>query len=184
MARLKLSKKGISFIIISLIVLVVLVLLGKLILSKTTTETPIVLTKQFMSQYQKATDKVMKDVKYPYDDELTDVQLAKFKELVKSQYLSLDYEIVDKNIGEIDAIIKVEFEVLDYASSYEKANSYLSLYEKDMSEEKKNDYRLKQMQNTQEKIKYGLEFSFYKLDGEWKMLEVTKSDLSKLAGTY
>lgn len=184
MAKLKISKKGLLFIIISVLVLVLVGLLGWFILSRTTTKTPIDLTRNYLKMYKNASSEVMDKIKYPYSDELTETQLAKFKELIKTQYLALDYEIVEENIGEVDAIIKVEFEVLDYKSSYEKADNYLSIYEKDKSVEKQVDYKLKEIEKTKEKIKYGIDFSFYKLNDKWEMIDVSNADIAKLSGTY
>ena len=184
MARTKLSKKGIGIIIISLVVLILLIVFGVFMISKSSGKTPVDLTLDFMNKYKNASSEVMNEVYYPFDDELTDTQKDKYKELIKSQYLALDYSITDENVGEVDAIIKVEFEVLDYKDSYDKAISYLKLYEKDLSYEKQMDYVLKQMSNTKEKTKYSIEFSYYKLDGKWVMTELSKADYAKLAGTF
>lgn len=184
MIRTKFSKRGIGFIILCVIVLAVLVLLGRFILSRAIAKTPIDLTKDFMNKYKNASKEVMDKVNYPYDDELTDNQLKRYKDIIKTQYLALDYDITDEYVGESDAIIKVEFEVFDYASGYEKASSYLSLYEKDMSLEKQVDYKLDEMSKTKEKMKYSISFAYYKLDGKWIMTELTKTDLQKLTGTF
>lgn len=184
MARTKLSKKGIVFITLSIIVVLSLVLVGVFVYTKTSSKSPLDLTLDFMNKYKNASNEVMNEVKYPYSDELNDTQFNTYKDLIRSQYKSLTYQIVDEKVSEVDAIIKVDFDVFDYASSYDKATSYLSLYGQDMSLEKQVNYKLKAMSDTKEKITYSIEFKYYKLDGVWYMLDVTTADLSKLTGTF
>lgn len=184
MVKLKLSKRGIIFVAIAIIVVILLMVLGLRVLSNASVKTPVELTESFMKKYQIADSEIMNKIEYPFDDQLTDEQLKRYKDLIETQYLALDYQIVEENIGELDAIIKVEFSVFDYASSYDKATNYLNVYEKDMSSIKQVDYKLKEMENTQEKITYAITFNYYKLDGKWIMLEVSDTDLSKLSGTY
>ena len=180
MARTKLSKRGIIFIALSIVVLVGLTLVGVFTFNKVSSNSPIDLTLEFMNNYKNATSKVMNEVKYPFDDELSDTQFNTYKDLIRSQYKSMTYEIV----GEVDAIIKVDFAVYDYASSYDKANSYLSLYEKDKTLDEKVNYKLKEMANTKEKVTYSIEFKYYKLDDVWYMTDFNASNYQKLAGTF
>ena len=169
---------------IAVIIIVVGVLGIGILLKGGGKKTPIDLTNEFFKSYKRCDSEVVKNIKYPFDDELTKAQEKKYKEIIKSQYMALDYEIAEEHVGEIDAIIKVEFNVLDYKSSYDKATSYLSLYGKDKTNEKKVDYKLSEMEHTQEKEKYSIEFTFHKLDGKWHMIDPTKTDLQKLAGTF
>ncbi len=185
MVNLKLGKKGILYIALFILGLALIAFVASIILKSASPKGPVELTESFMKKYKNASSEVMDKIKYPYDDVLTDEQFNKYKDIIKTQYLALDYKIVDKPvIGEVDAIVKVEFEVLDYASSYDKANSYLSIYESEMPDIKKVDYKLKEMQNTKEKVSYSIEFKYYKLDGEWKMTDLSKASLSKLDGTF
>ncbi len=181
---MKINKKLIIGIIIAVVVIILGVLGILLILKGGDNKTPIDLTKEYMNKYKNCDSEIVKKIKYPFDDEITDTQKAKYKEIIKSQYMALDYEIAEEHVGEIDAIIKVEFSVLDYKSSYDKATSYLSLYGQDKSNEKKVDYKLSEMEHTQEKEKYSIEFTFHKLDGKWHMMDLTKTDLEKLAGIF
>ncbi len=175
--------------IIAIIVAVILVVVGigigvALIVKGKGEKTPIDLTKEYLNQYKNCDSEIVAKIKYPFDDELTKAQKAKYKEIIKSQYMALDYEITEEHVGEIDAIIKVQFSVLDYKASYEKANSYLSLYGKDKKEEKKVDYKIKEMEHTQEKETYSIEFTYHKLDGKWHRMDLTETDLAKLAGVF
>ena len=180
----KKNKKLLIASIIAIAIIVVGVLGIGILLKGGGKKTPIDLTKDFLDSYKKCDSEIVNKIKYPFDDELTKAQEKKYKEIIKSQYMALDYEITEEHVGEIDAIIKVEFNVLDYKSSYDKATSYLSLYGKDKSNEKKVDYKLKEMEHTKEKEKYSIEFTFHKLDGEWHMIDPSEADLQKLAGTF
>ena len=184
MARTKLSKRGIIFIALSMIVVIALALVGIFVLTGASSKSPTDLTLEFMNKYKNATSEVMNQVKYPYADKLDKTQMNTYKDLIRSQYRSMSYTISEETVGEVDAIIKVDFDVYDYASSYDKASSYLSLYGSDMSLEKQVNYKLKEMSNTKEKVTYSIEFKFYKLDGVWYMTDITSADLSKLTGTF
>lgn len=181
------AKKNKKLIIASIIAVIVIVLgvigIG-ILLRGGSKKTPIDLTKDYMNRYKNCDKEVVSEIQYPFEDELTKAQKAKYKEIIKSQYMALDYEITEETVGEIDAVIKVEFNVLDYKASYDKATSYLSLYGKDKTEEQKNDYKISEMEHTQEKEKYSIEFTFQKLDGEWQMIDLTKADLEKLQGIF
>lgn len=170
--------------VIAIAIIVVGILGIGMLLKGGDNKTPIDLTKDFFNKYKKCDSEVVNKIEYPFNDELTDAQLKKYKELIKSQYMALDYEIAEEHIGEEDAIVKVQFNVLDYKSSYDKATSYLSLYGQDKSDEKKVEYKLKEMEKTQEKEKYSIEFTFHKLDGKWHMMDLTDSDFQKLAGIF
>ena len=178
------NKKLLITCIVSLVVIVLAVVGICLILKGGKAKTPIDLTKDYMNKYKNCDSEVVKNIKYPFDDEITDAQLKKYKEIIKSQYMALEYEIAEENVGEEDAIIKVQFSVLDYKSSYDKATSYLSLYGLDKPDEKKVDYKISQMEHTQEKEQYSIEFTFHKLEGKWHMMDLTDADLQKLAGTF
>lgn len=181
------AKKNKKLIIAS-IVAVAIVVLGVvgvgLLLRGGNKKTPIDLTKEYMNSYKNCDKEVVSKIKYPFEDDLTKAQKAKYKEIIKSQYMALDYEITEEHVGEIDAVIKVEFNVLDYKASYEKATSYLRLYGQDKTEEQKNDYKLKEMEHTQGKEKYSIEFTYHKLDGEWQRMDLTTADLEKLQGIF
>ncbi len=180
----KKNKKLLIAGIIALVVIVLGVVGICLLLKGGHTKTPIDLTKEYMNKYKNCDSEIVKNIKYPFDDEITDAQKKKYKEIIKSQYMALDYEIAEEHVGEEDAIIKVQFSVLDYKSSYDKATSYLALYGQDKTNEKKVDYKISEMEHTQEKEQYSIEFTFHKLDGKWHMMDLLEADLQKLAGTF
>ena len=177
-----------SKLLIASVIAVAIIVIGVLgiglLLKGGDNKTPLDLTNDFLNQYKKLDSEVVSKIEYPFDDELTEAQLKKYKELIKKQYKNLDYEIAEEKVGEVDATIKVQFNVLDYKSSYDKATSYLSLYGQAKSDEKKVDYKLKEMEKTASKEKYSIEFTFHKLDGKWHMIDLTEADLQKLAGIF
>lgn len=186
MAKIKINMKSrkVQLSLLAVILIAVVVVIAVLLLKKNTANTPIDMTKAYMDRFKNLDSEVVSKISYPYSDNLSDSQKKKYEEIIKSQYLSLNYEIVDENIGEIDAIVRVQFSVLDYASSYDRATSYLSLYEKDKSEKEVIDYKISEMENTKEKIEYTIEFAYYNLDGEWHMSDLSPADLRKIAGTF
>ena len=45
-------------------------------------------------------------------------------------------------------------------------------------------YRLDQLKSNNERVKYTLELTLNKVDGEWKLNELSESDRSKINGMY
>ena len=148
------------------------------------------LTNEFMKSYQKLDNDVIKKIKYEFDDDLTSTQLKKYKEIIKSQYEKMEYSILDIKETDIDAVATVRFSVYDLASAMEKANSYIEVYsDKFVSDGKFDsykaiDYKLDQLEATDERIEYTIEFSYYKNNDEWVMFDLADATLKKLNGTY
>ncbi|MBO5182855.1 MAG: hypothetical protein J6B64_00415 [Bacilli bacterium] len=51
-------------------------------------------------------------------------------------------------------------------------------------EDKFMDYKLKQMENVTDKVKYTIEFTLTKVNGEWQLDALSNSDIEKLHGIY
>ena len=46
------------------------------------------------------------------------------------------------------------------------------------------DYRLEQLMNVSDKVKYTIDFTLTKRDNEWKLNELSETDREKINGTY
>ena len=159
---------------------------------------------KFLSKYQKMDSEVLAqlDKVVSEDSDMSDEQKKEYKTLMERQYQNLNYKIVDEEIDEDKATVEVEIEVFDYASSIRKSEEYYNenrdMFEQSSHEEnvdredgdiikessKYIDYKIQQMKNVSDKIKYTLTFDLEKKDNEWKVLEISDLDRKKLHGLF
>ena len=136
------------------------------------------------------------------DSEMNDSQKKEYKTLMERQYQNLDYKIIDEEIDGNYATVEVEIEVYDYAYSINKSNQYYNdnrdMFSNASHEDNVNtddgnivevsskfiDYKIEQMKNVNDKVKYTLTFELEKNDSEWKVLDISDIDRKKLHGLF
>ena len=180
----KINKKRLLLVIgIVVIVLLIIILLINILFKKNPEPTKMV--KDYYKNYTKLSDDVVKDIKYTFDDKLSDAQLKKYKEIIKFQYRELEYSIIDKSFTDDLGTINTEVSVVDLNSCYDKSRAYILAYPKKFKNDiAKIDYKIEAMDKCKEDVSYKITFSFYKEKGKWVMEELTKADLQKIAGTF
>jgi len=123
-------------------------------------------------------------------ENLTESQIKKYKEVLKRQYKDLKYKINDEIISNDTAIVSAEVEVYDLAKVIDDADEYLKNNKDEFYNNEKLDnekfwnYKLDKMLESNEKIKYTIDFSLTKLDGKWTLDELLESDRQKIHGIY
>lgn len=178
------------FIIIYIAVFLILAGFISLVLLGGNGKSPVSLTNIYMKKYQKLDKKTVSNIKYAFSDELTPTQEEKYQNIIKKQYEKITYQITNKQITESDALITVEFSVYDLASTMEKANNYIEVYSDKFQKNgefdtyKAIDYKLKALQEADERVTYSIVFTYYKDKNTWKLIELSDTDLQKLNGTY
>ena len=101
---------------------------------------------------------------------------------MEKQYQNLSYKITDEEIINDTAIVNVEIEVLNYSYSLSNSKKY---YEEHKEEIKNyNDYKIKELEKVEDKIKYNIVFSLTEFNGVWELNELDKNDLKKIHGLY
>lgn len=186
--KIKVNKK----LILIILVIFVLLLTVSLVfyVKKIGTKSPVTLTEEYMQKYQNLNKEIVDSIVYEFDDDLTDVQKNKYKEIMKKQYSKMTYEIMDEVVNETDAIITVEFDVYDLSAAMEMADSYVDVYSDRFMKNGKFDnyaaidYKLKSLSNCTERIAYSIKFTYYKKDKKWILSDLSDVDLKKLNGTY
>lgn len=139
----------------------------------------------FFSSYTKLDKDVVKKIKYPFDDELSDEQKERFISIMEKQYEQLTYNIEEKNINETDATIVVNISVNDLKEAYEKATNYVSLYQKEFASSKEIiDYKLEEIESTDIKVEYSIRFSYLKQGDKWIMNDLDNKDYLKINGVF
>lgn len=155
--------------------------------------TPTKKVEAMLSKYQTLDSNVLTELDSVVDEEVLfdDEQRNEYKEIMKKHYQDLTYEIKDETIDGDSAVVTVEIEVNDYSKVMANADQYLEDNREEFyNEENEYDeglftkYRLDQLKSNNERVKYTLELSLNKVDGEWKLNELSESDRSKINGMY
>lgn len=148
------------------------------------------------------------------DSNMNDDQKKEYRSLLEKQYQNLSYKIKDENIDGDTATVDVEIEVLDYATNISESKKYYQEHRDEFKDNKKNDYsdndslvedakdalddakdsienmssyidyKIKQLKTVNDKTKYTITFNLTKVDGKWKVDDLSDVDRQKLHGLY
>lgn len=147
----------------------------------------------FLNKYQTMDEEVLSqlDTTLNNDTTLTNTQKKEYKDIMKKQYQNLTYIIKDEEVDGDKAIVKVEIEVYDFNKAMNEADSYLLENQEEfiddnnrINNEKFMDYKIKEMKNTSEKVKYTIEFNLTKKDKAWTLDNVDEVTRQKIHGIY
>lgn len=148
---------------------------------------------EFLNDYQTMDQEVLNQLDNTLDGEelLTDEHKSAYKEVMKRQYQNLTYTIKDEVIDGDKATVTAEIEVYDYSKAMNEADDYLLQNQKDFADEEGNvdnekfmSYKIEQMKNVKDKVKYTIPFSLTKDDKEWKLDDISEADRQKIHGMY
>lgn len=147
----------------------------------------------FLNKYQTMDEEVLSqlDDTLNNDRTLTTTQKKDYKDMMKKQYQNLTYTIKDEEVDGDTATVKVEIEVYDFNKAMNEADSYLLENQDEFIDENNKvdnkkfmDYKIKQMKNTNEKVKYTIEFNLTKNDNTWTLDNVDEITRQKIHGIY
>lgn len=178
----------------------------------TTNNGPSKKVEEFMGKYQSMDNDVLAqlDNVVSSDSSMSDEQKKNYKALMEKQYQNMSYKIKNEEVNGDNATVDVEIEVYDYASSVAKSKKYYEEHKeefaddakKNSSDEKDNDndsnlikdaietsskyidYKIKELQNVSDKVKYTITFNLHKEDNEWVLDDISDVDRKKLHGLY
>ncbi len=178
-----------------------------------TMETPTSKVEEFLGKYQRLDDDVTSqlDGVLADDKSMSDEQKEEYRAILEKQYQNLSYKIENEEIDGDNATVDVEIEVLDYATTIQKAKEYYDQHkdeiEKEADKEQSDndnvvedategveeaveesaayiDYKLKELKSVSDTTTYTLTFYLTKEDGEWKIDDLSDLDLQKIHGLY
>lgn len=122
---------------------------------------------------------------------LTESQMTDYNNLMKKQYQNLTYKIKDEAIDGDTAILTVEIEVFDFASANQDTETYVDEHPDEFldkngesSNELYQDYKIDQLKDVKERIKYTLDLGLTKTDDEWKLDDLSDMERQKIHGLY
>lgn len=147
----------------------------------------------FLNKYQTMDSEVLSQLDNTLNNEetLTDEQRKNYKELMKKQYQNLTYTIKDEEVDGDNATVKVEIEVYDFNKAMTNADKYLTENQdefidenNEVNNEKFMDYKINEMKNTSDKVKYTIDFTLTKKENKWVLDEVDEITRQKIHGIY
>ena len=155
--------------------------------------TPTKRVEMFLSSYQSLDDEVLNQLDDTINEEVAfnTEQREKYRELMKTHYQNLKYEIKDEVIDGDTATVTVEIEVTDYSKVMSEANTYLEENPDEFNDEKGEydlslftTYRLDKLKDVKDKVKYTLDLTLTKVDDEWQIDDISDEDQMKIHGLY
>ena len=168
---------------------------------------------EFLDKYKNQNEDIISQLEETIENDITNTDYKdRYKTLMTNQYKNMEYDIKEEIVEEDNAVVEVEVTVYDYASAIRNANQYLNdnpdefakkmeenaddetsednettgdaTTTNDYDEDKFMDYKITQMENVTDTVKYTIEFTLTKVNGEWQLDELSNSDIEKLHGIY
>lgn len=159
--------------------------------------TPTKKVESLLSKYQTQDKEVVEQLSSVVNEAggLTDEQQEKYRNLMKRQYQNMSYKIKDEVEDGSKATVTVELQVFDYGKAIANSETYLAnnrsefIVDNDSDSDtidstKYMDYKIKSMEDTNEKVTYTISFTLTKVDDEWKINDLNDIDRLKLHGLY
>ncbi len=108
----------------------------------TNMNTPTAKVEEFLSKYQTMDNEVLEQLKtvIKSDKTMSEEQKLEYRGLMEKQYQNLSYKIKNEKIDGDTAVVDVEIEVYDYATSIKKSQDYYMEHEDEfLDDENKNN---------------------------------------------
>ena len=156
-------------------------------------DTPTKKVEMFFSNYQSLDDEVVAQLdKIVAEEENFNTEHREtYKELMKKHYKDLTYDVKDEIIDGDVATVTVEIEVTDYSKAMSDAEDYLEEHPEEFQDENGEydpalfiTYRLEQLKEVKDTVKYTLDLTLSKVDDEWKLDSISDVDERKIHGMY
>lgn len=155
--------------------------------------TPVGEVEKFLAKYQNLDNEIIVGLNNELEDDtsLTEDQRTLYLDLWKKHYKNLKYSIKDSKIEDDRAIVTASIEVTDYTKSVNESDIYRENHMEEFQDEagnydivKFNDFKISQLMNVTDTIKFEIDFQVIKTDGKWVLSELTNDDYLKLSGMY
>lgn len=155
--------------------------------------TPVGEVEKFLSKYQNLDNEIIVGLNNELEDDtsLTEAQRTLYLDLWKKHYKNLKYSIKDSKIEDDRAIVTASIEVTDYTKSVNESDIYRENHMEEFQDGagnydivKFNDFKISQLMNVTDTVKFEIDFQVIKTDGKWILSELTNDDYLKLSGMY
>lgn len=155
--------------------------------------TPTRKVERFLDNYRNLDETVinqMNDI-VASDTMMNDAQKEEYRNVLKRQYQDLTYTIKDETVDGDTAVVTVEIDVYDYYKATLDSDAYYTANPDQFKDDAGNldqskylDYKIEKMKNTMERVKYTIDFTLKKENGNWIMDEITDATRQKIHGLY
>ena len=155
--------------------------------------TPTKKTEEFLKKYQSLDNSVLTDLDNVLNEDTTlnESQKVMYEDIMKKHYQNLVYEIKDETIDGDEAVVTVEISVTDFKKVLDEANNYMNNNMAEFNDEngnysvsKFNDYKLDKLKDAKDKVRYTLEISLTRVNGEWTVDTQNQMTYDKINGVY
>ena len=162
-------------------------------LGKELTNTPTKQVEIFLNKYQTLDKEVLDDLDRVISEEenFDGSMREKYRQIMKDSFQKLAFQIKDQKEDGDKAVVTAEVEVVNFGKILSTSNLYLEehpeLFHDNHGEhdpKKFMSYRLDQMKDNHEKIKYTIDFHLTKKDEEWHLDDLSREDEQKIQGIY
>jgi len=155
-------------------------------------KTPKGAVEDFLNQYKTLSAKVLSDLEDVIDEEnLTDEQKEKYRNIMKKEYQDLKYEILSESYANDVTTFEVKITVYDLVTVQKDANNYLEEHSEEFMENEVYsnslfmDYKLDKMSKVTDTVSYTIYFNVTKDDdGNYQVIDLTEEDIEKIHGIY
>ena len=153
-----------------------------LVVGCTMANTPTSKVEDLFSKYQKLDTDINTGISSVLDEQnISDAQKERYREILEKQYKNLTYQIKEEIIDGDIATVNTEIEVTDYKRAINDLVFDSNIYTKETYDEEK----LNRLEQAKEKVKYTLELTLTKdKDGDWRLNALTNEELKKIQGMY
>ena len=153
-----------------------------LVVGCTMANTPTSKVEDLFTKYQKLDTDIDTGISSVLDEQnISDAQKERYREILEKQYKNLTYQIKEEIIDGDTATVNTEIEVTDYKRAINDLVFDSNIYTKETYDEEK----LNRLEQATEKVKYTLELTLTKdEDGDWRLNALTNEELKKIQGMY
>ncbi len=155
--------------------------------------TPTQAVRDYMESYVTLDDSVVNQLNDYVDDneELTLEHKDTYKEILRTQYSSLTYDILSERIEDNVAYVEVEINVKDLYKIRKETNEYYAANKDEFNDDngvydvaRFVKFQLDKMKAATETVKYKVELKVVKNGDDWDVTQLSTSDLEKIHGIY
>lgn len=155
--------------------------------------TPTKKVEEYLNDYQTLDKKVLTKLNAVVEEEemFNNEQKNSYRDVLKKHYQELDYTIKEETVNGDKATVEAEIEVTDYTNALKEAENYKNnnesefLGDDDLFDQLKyNNYKLKMIKESKERVKYTIYFSLTKQNDEWELDKLTETEEEKILGIY
>lgn len=155
--------------------------------------TPKQAVRDYMESYVTLDDSVVNQLNEFVEDveDLTTEHKDTYKEILRKQYSSLTYTILNERIEGNVAYVEVEINVKDLYKTRKETNEYYASNKNEFNDDngiydatKFITFQLDKMKAAMDTVKYKLELKVVKNGDDWDVTQLSTTDLEKIHGIY